>query len=170
MAAQPRSLAESSPPHAARTLILGLGNPLLSDDAVGLRVVQQLRPLLAGQPDVEVAEEYWGGLRLMERMVGYARVIIVDAVCSGQAPGTVCVRGPEGIDTQHSASSHDVNLTTALEFGRRAGARLPEAENTRLVVIEAADVLTFGETCSPPVQAAVQRAVQAVMTLLSSWR
>jgi len=51
------------------TLIIGLGNPLLRDDAVGLRVARQVAAALGGREDVEVVEEACGGLRLMERMV-----------------------------------------------------------------------------------------------------
>ena len=69
-----------------RTLIVGLGNPLVTDDSVGLRVVEELRPLLADRADVEVAEDYWGGLRLMERMIGFDRAIVVDAIHTGAPP------------------------------------------------------------------------------------
>ena len=66
-----------------KTLIIGLGNPLVTDDSVGLRVVEELRPLLADRPDVEVSEDYWGGLRLMERMIGFDRAIVIDAIQTG---------------------------------------------------------------------------------------
>ena len=109
-----------------KTLILGLGNPLVTDDSVGLRVVEQLKPLLADRSDVEVSEDYWGGLRLMERMIGFDRAIVVDAIQTGAPPGTIHLLAPEGIATQRSTSAHDVNLSTALEFGRRAGAACPK--------------------------------------------
>ena len=67
-------------PFPMKTLILGLGNPLVTDDSVGLRVIEQLKPLLADRADVEVSEDYWGGLRLMERMIGFDRAIVVDAI------------------------------------------------------------------------------------------
>ena len=73
----------------ARTLIIGLGNSLLRDDAVGLRVASQVRAALGGREDVEVVEEACGGLRLMERMVGFDRAILIDAIRSGRPPGTV---------------------------------------------------------------------------------
>jgi hydrogenase maturation protease len=149
-----------------KTLILGLGNPLVSDDSVGLRVVERLKPLLAGQPDLEVSEDYWGGLRLMERLIGFDRAIVVDAIQTGAPPGTIHRLTAEGISTQRSASAHDVNLTTALEFGRRAGASLPENRHVHLVGIEAADVLTFSEKCTPAVEAAIPRAVEAVLEFL----
>ena len=155
---------------AVRTLVLGLGNPLLGDDAVGLRVVQRLRPRLADWPGVEVDEDYRGGLGLMERMIGFDRVVLVDAICSGAEAGTVQVLSPEAIPTRHSVSAHDVDLCTALALGRQAGALLPAATNIRLVAIEAADVLTFSEECTPRVRASIQRATEIVLTLLAAWR
>jgi hydrogenase maturation protease len=149
-----------------RILILGLGNPLVSDDSIGLRVVEALKPLLADRPDVEVSEDYWGGLRLMERMIGFDRAIIIDAICSGAPPGTIHRLTPDSISTQRSASAHDVNLPTALEFGRTAGASLPKNEDILLVGIEAEDILTFGERCTPAVEASIPRAVGAVMEAL----
>jgi hydrogenase maturation protease len=151
---------------AVKTLILGLGNPLITDDSVGLRVVEQLKPLLADRADVEVSEDYWGGLRLMERMIGFDRAIVVDAIQTGAPPGTIHLLTADGIPTQRSASAHDVNLSTALEFGRRAGVSLPENSQIRLVGIEAEDVLSFAERCTPSVRAAVPRAVEAVLKAL----
>ena len=153
-----------------RILVLGLGNPLLGDDAVGLHVVQRLRPRLAGRPGVEVDEDYWGGLGLMERMIGFDRAVLVDAICSGAEAGTVQVLSPEAIPTRHSVSAHDVDLCTALALGRQAGALLPATTSIRLVAIEAADVLTFSEECTPPVRASIQRATEIVLTLLAAWR
>ena len=150
----------------SKTLIIGLGNPLVGDDAVGLRVVDLLKPMLADRSDIEVTEDHWGGLRLMERMIGYDKAIVVDAIQTGAAPGTIHLLTPDGMPTQRSASAHDVNLTTALEFGRRAEAGLPENDNIRLVGIEAEDILNFGEELTPAVQAAVPLAVEAVMNEL----
>ena len=93
---EPRTI--EAPPRRAKILVLGLGNPLLGDDSVGLRVAQQVQAQLADRPEVEVAEDYWGGLRLMERLAGFERVIIVDAICSGGHgdPARGSVRGDAG--------------------------------------------------------------------------
>jgi hydrogenase maturation protease len=152
-----------------RTLIIGLGNPLVTDDSVGLRVIEELKPLLADRTDVEVSEDYWGGLRLMERMIGFDRAIVVDAIHSGAPPGTIHLLTPDGIPTQRSASAHDMNLSTALEFGRQAGVHLPKNDRIRLVGIEAQDTLTFGEHCTPAVQAAIPRAIEAVQQALDAF-
>jgi len=154
----------------AKVLVLGLGNPLLGDDSVGLRVAQRVRTRLAGRPEIEVAEDYWGGLRLMERLVGFERAVIIDAVCAGGEAGTVSTLSPDDMPTRHSASAHDVDLGTALALGRRMGARLPHNDDVYIVAIEAAEVYTFREECTPAVQAGIEHAVQTVLTLLAEWR
>jgi hydrogenase maturation protease len=153
-----------------KTLILGLGNPLLRDDSIGLQVVQELRPMLEMDPDIELDQDYWGGLRLMERMVGFERAIIIDAIQTGAEPGTIHLLSPGDIPTQRSASAHDVNLPTALEFGRQAGAQLPSEGQILLIGIEAEDVLTFDENLSPNVQQALPRAVETVFAALERER
>lgn len=151
-----------------KTLVLGLGNPLLRDDSVGLRVVQQLRADLIDHPEVEISEDYWGGLRLMERMVGYDRVIVVDAMRSGGPAGAVFRLTPGSVATQRSASTHDVNLPTALRLGRMAGTQLPPDERIVLVGIEADDVETFGEELTPDVQRAIPEAIRLIIAELES--
>jgi len=149
-----------------RTLILGLGNPILSDDAVGLQVARCLKVELAGDPWVEVDEDFNGGLRLMERLAGYDRAVIVDAIVSGAAPGTVHLLSAGGMPTQRTVCAHDVSLPTALAMGRRGGLSLPETAEIHVIAIEAADVMTFGEELTPAVAAAVPLAVQAARQAL----
>ena len=149
-----------------KTLVIGLGNPIVSDDSVGLRVVEQLRPLLEDRQGVDVVEDYWGGLRLMEQMIGYRRAVVIDATYTGAAPGTIHHLSTDSIATQKSASAHDVNLPTALAFGRQAGAALPADEDVHLIGIEAEDLVNFNEQCTPAVAAAIPRAVQEVIRLL----
>ncbi|MFO7907927.1 MAG: hydrogenase maturation protease [Planctomycetota bacterium] len=149
-------------------LVIGLGNPLIADDSVGLRVVHSLKTDLAAYDNVDVAEDYWGGLRLMERMIGYDAAIVVDAICTGAAPGTIHHLTVDMVATQKSASAHDVDLPTALAFGRRAGAHLPADHNIRLVGVEAEDVTNFSDRCTPAVAAATRPAAAQVLRLLDT--
>ncbi len=150
-----------------RTLVLGLGNPILRDDSIGLRVVQELRVRLGDNPDVELSEDYWGGLRLMERMIGFDRAIIIDAIQTDAEPGTIHLLSPNDIPTQRSSSAHDVNLPTALELGRQAGAQLPQPSEILIIGVEAADVQTFDEALTPEVEIALPQAVEAVLSALA---
>lgn len=145
-----------------RTLVLGLGNPVLRDDGVGWHVVSALEADLAGVGGLTVERCCRGGLFLMERMIGYERVVVVDALASGAPPGTVRRLGLGDLETAHSASGHDVGLATAIALGRQAGAALPPDDEIVFVGVEALDTQTFGEDLTSPVAAAVDEAAAAV--------
>jgi hydrogenase maturation protease len=146
---------------AVKTLVLGLGNPLLGDDSVGLRVAALVRERLAGRRDVEVGEEEAGGLRLMERLTGYDRAVLVDACVSGGTPGTLRRIGPDELPTQRTAIAHGIDLPRAIALGHSLG--LPMPASVRVVAIEAESVLEFRESMTPAVAAAVEPAVAAVI-------
>ena len=133
-----------------KTLVLGLGNPLVTDDSVGLRVTAELKKELAGRTDVEVNEDYWGGLRLMERMAGFDRAIVIDAIQTGAAPGTIHHLLPASIPTQQSASAHDVNLPTALARGVKRSFTCPKMRTFCLSGSRPKISLPSARTVPPP--------------------
>jgi hydrogenase maturation protease len=149
-----------------KTLVLGLGNPLVSDDSIGLRVAREVKSRLGGRADVEVEEDHWGGLRLMERMIGYDRAIVIDAVCTGTASGTIHFFRPDDVPVRKSVSSHDIGLPAGLQLGRQAGMQLPDDQQIVFVGIEAEDVETLAEQCTPAVARAIPRAAEEVLRTL----
>ena len=141
------------------TLVLGMGNPILSDDGVGLLVADRLRESPLPQ-DVEVALSVVGGLRLLELVRGFTRVIIIDALRSpaesGRHPGEVHRYEAKDFKGGHRyGSAHSIGLDTALEIGHKLGYDMPG--EVTVFAIEAEDVETFGEELSPPVAAAAER-------------
>ena len=141
------------------TLVLGMGNPILSDDGVGLLVADRLRESPLPQ-DVEVALSEVGGLRLLELVRGFTRVIIIDALRSpaesGRHPGEVYRYEAKDFKGGHRyGSAHSIGLDTALEIGHKLGYDMPG--EVTVFAIEAEDVETFGEELSPPVAAAAER-------------
>jgi hydrogenase maturation protease len=151
-----------------KTLVIGLGNPILTDDGVGIYTARAVRRVLPVDATVDVTELAVGGLGLMEAMVGYERVILIDALWSppdetGEVLQFDAGRLPE---TLNSASSHDVDLPTALRIGRELGASLPADDHIQIVAVRANDVLDFGDEPTPPVKAAIPEAAAAVLGLL----
>lgn len=153
-----------------KTLVIGLGNPLLGDDGVGWHVAEGVRQALTqddGQ-QIEVDCHVGGGLSLMERLVGYDRVIVIDAISTGQAPvGSVTCFPLEALphpSVGHLTSAHETNLWTALQVGRTMGAHLPA--QVMVVAVESPYVYEFSDRLTPPVVAAVPQAVQKVLELL----
>jgi hydrogenase maturation protease len=171
------------------TLVLGLGNPILTDDGVGIHVARAVAVRLGSQPaladGVDFAEASVGGLRLLELLAGYKRVILVDAIQTADGlPGDIRrfllgesleATGGGGAHpslhrdcstTLHGGSTHDLSLQGALAWGRQNGMALPADEDILIVAVEAEDVLTFGETCTSAVAAAIPTAADFVCGLL----
>jgi hydrogenase maturation protease len=150
-----------------RTLVVGLGNPILTDDGVGIYVARELAQMRP--PNVDLAEACVGGLRLLDTLSGYERVILVDAIQTrGGAPGDVYRLHPSDLRVSlHAGSTHDLSLPGALAFGRGIGMTLPDDENLTIIAIEVEDVLTFGEECTPSVRECIPDAIEAVLTELA---
>jgi hydrogenase maturation protease len=150
-------------PRRAHTLVLGLGNPILSDDAVGPRVAEAVRRYLAGRPGVEVKEASVGGLKLLDEILGYWKVVLVDSIeTEGGKPGHVYTMTPENLrGTAHLVSPHEVNFMGVLEMARKQEMEVPE--HIVVVAVEIKDNTTFGEKMSPEVEAAIPQAVGEVL-------
>ena len=150
------------------TLVIGLGNPILTDDGVGIYAARMVERALPPGTDIEVAEMAVGGLRLMENMIDYDRVIIIDAVWApdGEIGQVVQFDAGHLPATMNSASAHDVDLPTALNVGRKLGANLPADAAIQIVGVTAREVLDFGAEPTPSVAAALPGVVSAVFDLL----
>jgi hydrogenase maturation protease len=148
-------------------LVLGLGNPILCDDGIGIHVVRAAAERCRCN-DVAFAEASVGGVRLLEVIAGYERVIIVDAMQTPDGnPGDIHRLHLGDLHASlHSGSTHDLTLAGALALGRGLDMVLPADEDIVIIAIEAEDVLTFGEACTPAVAAAIPRAVEAVLAEL----
>ena len=174
--------SESSLP--APVLIIGLGNPILGDDGVGWRIADQIAEILSQlQPEPEnqtrpsntsslVKYEVdclsLGGLNLMERMLGYEQVILVDAITTGEhPPGTVVGLPLSDLPNRaygHLSSAHDTTLQNALQVAQAMGAKIPS--QVTIIGIEILPDYNFSQEISPPVMEAIPKAIDAVMELL----
>jgi hydrogenase maturation protease len=153
------------------TLIIGLGNPILGDDGVGWVIAEKLRAKLASNTNLEFEFLSLGGLSLMERLTGYDNVVLIDALSSGLHPKGHVASFPlsevPDLTTGHTSSAHDTSLRNALNLGRSMNINLPRDEDILIVAVEAENVYDFSEKLSPKVAAAVPKAVELIMHLLS---
>jgi len=148
-----------------KTLILGMGNPILSDDGIGIHVARALQGMV-NQEKVTVTETSVGGLNLLDLLVNFDRAIIIDAIQTvGGKVGQIYRLDPEVFNTtRHASTPHDVNFATALELGKKLGLALPRQID--IFAIEVADVTTFSEKCSPEVERVVPVCVEMVRGML----
>jgi hydrogenase maturation protease len=145
-----------------KTLVLGMGNPILSDDGVGIRVAQEVGKQL-NDPQVTVAETSEAGLRLLDSIVGYDEVIIIDSVqTEKEQAGQIYRMEPQDFSaTKHFSSPHQINLTTALELGKMLNLAMPQ--KITIFAVEAKDITTFSEKCTPEVEQAIPKVVKMVL-------
>lgn len=149
--------------------VVGLGSPIMCDDAVGLRVSDSIQAM--DMPDVDCFQEAVGGLDILPIIHGYTHAIVVDAIQTGEyGPGTVMIFSESDFDDVIAhAATHDVNLPTAIKIGRQMDPDLMP-ETIRFVAIEVQDIKTVTETMTPEVEAAVDSAKAAVLHLMDSVR
>ena len=147
-----------------RTVVIGLGSPILSDDSVGLRVIRELSG--RNHTGVTFVEAHSGGLSLLEEMTCADRVILVDAsLAASLEPGEVSVAGICS-ESLNVVNSHDCTLEQTLLLGRTVGLILPPDDRITVVAIGVKDVSSFGETLSPVVAAAIPVACATVIAIL----
>jgi hydrogenase maturation protease len=130
---------------ATRTILIGLGNPIMSDDAVGLIVAEEVRKRVPGlECDVSAS----GGFDVLDRIIGYDRAVIIDSMMTGRfPPGTVRrVDADPELRTLRVTDSHGMSFLKALEVGRVAGAEMPE--EVIIYGIEVEDPASIGEGLS----------------------
>jgi hydrogenase maturation protease len=146
---------------AVKVLLLGLGNDILTDDAIGLRVVRQLQSEFAGHEAVEVRETAEMGLALLDFLTGYSAVVIVDAIQTGKAPtGFIHEVDASSLRRLTGATPHFLGVGETLALGHQLG--LPMPTLVKILAVEVEDPLTLGTEMTPALQVAFPSIVQRV--------
>jgi hydrogenase maturation protease len=157
-----------------KTLIIGLGNPILTDDGVGVHVAREIERQvdISAHPDLAITEASVGGLRLMETVLGYQRVVLIDAYYldpENTVPGRIHRMNLDDLrnitPTQHSTSAHDTSLVTALDAAQEMGYRVPD--EFIIFAIEVENIFEFSETPTPAVASAIPKVAGLIIQELS---
>src|SRR6185369_8032692 len=102
--------------------VLCLGNELLADDAVGIRVGREIERRWGGR--VEVVCSPLSGLHLIDEVLGASRLVVVDSI-GGTTPGAVRVMAARDVSRATGGGSHGVGLFEVLQMARKAGLAVP---------------------------------------------
>ena len=151
------------------TIILGIGNPILGDDGIGVHIAHRLQEKIVNQPNVTIEEAQTGGMNLIDIIRGYDCAILIDALCIPDLPqGQVKRLDVTDIETVHSCNPHDVSLIEAIDLSKKIGdITLPKmitiiGVNLRNIPME------FDDTLSPEIQRVVPKVIQMVLSELKS--
>jgi hydrogenase maturation protease len=150
-----------------KTLVLGLGNELLADDAVGILAARALRDEIKGQ--VEIVESPLSGLALLDLFVGYERAIVLDAIKTGKHPaGTILDLNPEDLGEVFAPSPHYSGLPEMLALAHELQLEFPW--KIKIFALEVVDPYTVGGGLSDKAAEGIKELVQKVKQQLEIWK
>jgi hydrogenase maturation protease len=155
---------------AAQTLILGVGNVLFGDDAIGIEIVKRLREIFPNDvaSEVEIIDGGTSGLYLLPYLENRERVLIVDAVDFKGTPGQILeISGdhiPRFIGTK--LSEHQVNLHEVLSLLDLLDAK---PDDIRLIGIQPRHQ-RFAEPLSEEARSAIPAVMERAIALVRKWK
>lgn len=156
----------------AENLVIGLGNLVLCDDAIGPLAVRAVKKNLGEQDHgIDFKECYACGIDMLLELVGYKRVLIVDSIeQSGQPPGSCLEFALDDLQVlgyQGFVNTHGLNLPTLWELGRRLGFDMPD--ECCLLGISVVDCSRFSESLSGELQSCFSDVVEKIQDKIFSW-
>lgn len=142
------------------TLILGIGNPILTDDGVGIKVAQKLKEEKA---ELTVTETNEAGIALLDLIVGYNKLIIIDSIKTEERePGDLYKLELGDLKpVKDYSSSHGIGIATAFELGQKMGYNLPKLVSIYAVNIK--DNSTFGDNCTEEIKERIPFIVKQII-------
>jgi hydrogenase maturation protease len=151
---------QKSEKHRMDTLILGIGNPILSDDAVGIRIAEKLKE---ENPELEMTATSEAGINLLDLAAGYDRLIIIDSIITGKGePGEVYQLKLEDLEpVMECHSSHGIGIATAFELGQKLGYRMPRYVS--IYAVEIKDNTTFREQCTGEIEKSIPEITRQIL-------
>ncbi len=152
------------------TVVLGVGNPIVSDDRVGLAVAEQVQCMLNEHPvyGVDVRFSTRGGLEILDLLSGYSRAILVDCLSLPDAvPGRVRrLSSNELLESPRIENSHAITLADAFRIADRLS--IPMPDDIEVFGVEAGDAVTISDEMTEEVRAVVNQVAAQIHAMLVS--
>jgi len=148
-----------------RITVMGIGNPLVKDEGVGVRVVEVMMSTLAFPDNVTIVDAGTMGMGILNIFQGCDYLLVIDAVDgTGEPAGTVVLMTPEEMAPNTiKHSMHDTRLVDVLEAAMLMGTQ-PEVQCVGIQILDM-DGIAVGLT--KPVEDAIPAAVEAALSLLA---
>jgi hydrogenase maturation protease len=153
-----------------KTLVLGIGNPILQDDGIGVHVVQQLKTDNPDFPQVEFLDGGTLSFSLIGEIEDATNLIVIDAAQFSADPGSVRIFIGEEMDhflgRQKNSSVHDVTLIDLMSIALLSD-RLP---SRRALIGVQPGTIDWGTEPTPDVKKAISSVCNLTMELIQQWR
>jgi hydrogenase maturation protease len=151
-----------------KTIVLGIGNPILRDDGVGIHAANELKQHV-NDPNVTIDEAMTGGMNLLDMIVGYDKAILIDAInIRGAKNGEVKRLLLSDFSSVHSDNPHDVSLMEAIKLAEHLGEKNIPNKVIIIGIVLKKNPYIFGEKLSPKIAAAVPKAVEMTLNEINN--
>jgi len=149
------------------TLILGIGNKILTDDGIGARLAEDLIQII-NNPKVQYNTASCGGLEIIEYIRDYKKVIFIDAIRTQKGkPGDVYYFRPSDFnETSHLSSIHDISFLTALNLGQMLNPGCQQ--DIHIIAIEIVEDMEFCEDMTPQLEEKYPQILLHVFEIIKS--
>ncbi len=130
-----------------KTLVFGIGNEIITDDAIGPKLAKRLKSSL-NYSNIDFGTAFIGGLDILGYIEGYTKVIFIDAIkTKGGVPGDVYLFSVDNFkETLHLSNLHDISFLTALELGKELGYKIPK--DITIIAIEIVEDMVYSDNFS----------------------
>lgn len=155
-----------------KSLVLGMGNTLLSDDGIGIIIKRYLEQKLNelsfnGAREIDFAETSWGGFRIIDILTGYDYAIVVDSIKTTNKPQGYIHHLKTGdlLPTLRLTSYHDINFATALKLAETLNAKIPS--DIDILAVEVENNYTITENINPELWKSIKKCSGQIIKLLA---
>jgi len=155
--------------NTARILVMGVGNTLMQDDGVGIRVIETLLRMPDMHPALRPVDGGTIGLALLPEIEDADAVIVVDASELGAQPGSSRIFLDAEIDEQLSGKRRSVHEVALLDLFSAAAIRGRMPAHRALIAIQPQST-DWGSDLTPPVRDALRSACETINRLAAEWQ
>lgn len=149
-----------------KVLVLGLGNEIMGDDALGLLAVREVKRRV--EAAIDVVEASIAGFALLDLMEGYDSVLIIDSVATGSSPpGSIVELSPSEFKQKSTLSPHFVGLNDVIELAEKLEIQFPVS--IRILGMEVDDPFILREGLSDAIAGRVNDIVAKAEEILLGW-
>lgn len=151
-----------------KTIVIGLGNPILRDDGVGIHVVRAVKRKI-NSPNIIIEEASTGGMNLVDLITGYDNAIIIDAISTENGNiGDVKILSIDDLDMNRASNYHDMGFKESLQLAKKIGySHIPK--NITIIGITIKERYTFGEQLTEDVAKSIPKTVDLVISELKKY-
>ena len=153
-------------PVTRKIMVLGVGNILMRDEGVGVRVIERLAAEYDFPENVEVVDGATAGLDLLPVVEGFDNIIIVDTVKTGEEPGAIFRFTPDDIEIKvpYKTSLHQIGMVEVFAVAEALGRKMDAV----IIGIQPEDMSDWGLELTPTIEAKIPELIGFVLKELKA--